>query len=161
MEAGMTAFLTKPIEVNRLRDTLESYGLALGADPAAANARSTQCATPVNLAKLNELTDNDAEFAYELAITFIASGEQVLNEIDAAIGATDRPALSRAAHKLKGASANIHAEPLCGLALTLETQAAHWDQPRLRELIQELKEEFHRAAEFLQQQAPLPAAQAG
>jgi HPt (histidine-containing phosphotransfer) domain-containing protein len=115
----------------------------------------------VNLAKLHELTDNDPEFAYELAITFVASGEQVLGEIAAALAATDRPALSRAAHKLKGASANIHAEPLCALAWTLETQAAHWDQPRLRELIQELQEEFQRAGEFLQQQAPLPAARVG
>jgi hypothetical protein len=35
------------------------------------------------------------------------------------------------------------------------------DQPRLKELIEELRQAFARAAEFLQQQAPEPAKKAG
>jgi two-component system, sensor histidine kinase and response regulator len=161
LHAGMNAFLTKPIELARLRETLERYALVIGADTAVTGSAGPQLPTPVNLGRLNELTDNDPEFAYELSSTFTASGEQVLSEIDTAIGIFDRLALSRAAHKLKGASANIHAQPLSALALQLETQAPHLDQPRLKELIEELRQEFGRAAEFLQQHAPPPAAKAG
>jgi two-component system sensor histidine kinase/response regulator len=161
-EAGMNAFLTKPIELPRLLETLERYGLSMQKSDRLERAGSrSDTGTPVDLARLNELTDGDPEFAYELTSTFVASGEQVLSEIDHAIAAFDRPALSRAAHKLKGASANIHAEPLCALALALETQAPQLDQPRLKELIEELRQAFERAAEFLQQQAPEPAAKAG
>ncbi len=161
LEAGMNAFLTKPIDVARLRETLERHGLGLQDNSSTSAVQNSHTGVPIDLGRLNELTAGDAEFAYELASTFVASGEQVLGEIDSAVAAFDRPALSRAAHKLKGASANIHADPLCALALALETQAPRLDQPRLKELIEELREEFERAAEFLQQQAPQPAAKAG
>ena len=159
LEAGMNAFLTKPIELARLRETLERYGLGANThDAAAGNGTNGSNDVPIDLARLNELTAGDAEFAHELASTFIASGEQVMNEIDAAIAALDRSALSRAAHKLKGASANIHANPLCALALALENQAAQLDQPSLKALISDLRHEFERAAAFLKDQAPAPAA---
>jgi CheY-like chemotaxis protein len=161
LDAGMTAFLTKPIDVARLHETLERYGLVAQRNAHGAPIDGRAPSVPVDLARLNEITENDPEFAYELASTFIASGEQVLDEIHTAISVFDRSALSRAAHKLKGASANIHAEALCSLALKLEMQAPQLDQPRLKELIEELRLEFDRAAEFLQQQTPAPAAKAG
>jgi CheY-like chemotaxis protein len=160
MEAGMDGFLTKPLEIERLHETLELYGLAAqSVDKHALPASAT--ATPVNLARLNEITDGDPEFAFELASTFVSSGEQVLSEIQIALESFDRNALSRAAHKLKGASANIHAETLRELAYALETQAGSVDQPRLKELVIQLREGFEIAAEFLKEQAPPPAAKAG
>ena len=73
----------------------------------------------------------------------------------------DRTGLSRIAHKLKGASANIHAEPLRNLSHTLESQASSLDQPRLHELVEQLAAELNHAAEFLNHYAPPPAAKAG
>jgi CheY-like chemotaxis protein len=160
MEAGMNGFLTKPLEIERLHEILEQYGLAVQPGEQHSSAVSAS-ATPVNLARLNEITDGDPEFAFELASTFISSGEQVLEEIHAALEAFDRNGLSRAAHKLKGASANIHAENLRELAYALETHAGAVDQPRLKELVSQLREGFEIAAEFLKEQAPPPAARAG
>jgi PAS domain S-box-containing protein len=154
LEAGMTAFLTKPIDVARLRETLERFDSLAPQETREEHGPHSPAAVPIDAARLHELTDGDSEFAYELAATFIASGEQVLAEIDAAIALFDRAALSRAAHKLKGASANIHAEALCALALSIEAQAAQLDRPRLQELIAELRREFERAAEFLRAHAP-------
>ena len=116
---------------------------------------------PVNLSRLNELTDGDPEFTRELVLTFIDSGEQALAEARAALAALDRVGLSRIAHKLKGASANIHAEPLRELSHTLESQASSLDQPRLHELVEQLAAELNHAAEFLNHYAPPPAAKAG
>jgi CheY-like chemotaxis protein len=162
MEAGMNGFLTKPIEIARLHETLDRHGFGRPqSDKAAGEAPPGEPRVPIDLARLNEITDGDAEFVHELALTFVASGEQVLQEIRAALAAFDRPGLSRAAHKLKGASANVHAEPLRALSWALETQAAGLDQPRLKELIEQLAGEFARAAQFLQREAGPAQAKAG
>jgi PAS domain S-box-containing protein len=161
MEAGMSAFLTKPLEIARLHETLERYGLAVPADTLAASAQSAIDCSPVDLGRLHEITDGDAEFAHELATTFISSGEQVMSEIREALSAFDRNALTRAGHKLKGASANIYAEALRALAYELESNGANIDQPRLTDLVERLHEEFRRAAEFLVEQAPGDARAAG
>jgi PAS domain S-box-containing protein len=152
--AGMDGFLTKPIELPRLYETFDRHGLGVAPEAAASVGPAPLEATPVQLARLNEITEGDPEFAHELATTFIASGVQVLEEIRAAFRAFDRAALTRGAHKLKGASANIHAGPLRDLAQRLETQAAHLDQPSLAELIEELSQQFERAADFLRANAP-------
>jgi PAS domain S-box-containing protein len=154
MEAGMSGFLTKPLEIARLHETLDRYGLGIPPEAMATAAHGVAAQTPVDLARLNELTDGDPEFAHELANTFISSGEQVLKEIHEALASFDRSALTRAGHKLKGASANIYAEALRALAYELETSGANIDQPRLKELVLTLDLEFQRAAQFLTSQAP-------
>jgi CheY-like chemotaxis protein len=162
MEVGMNAFLTKPLEIPRLHEVLTRFGLRVAPDEATVLTEDGAPANvPVNLSKLNELTDGDPEFTRELVETFIASSEQVLSEARAALAALDRTNLSRIAHKLKGASANIHAEPLRNLSHTLEQQASSLDQPRLNELVAQLATELERAKVFLNQYAPPLAAKAG
>ncbi|MGH8187641.1 MAG: response regulator, partial [Steroidobacteraceae bacterium] len=156
LEAGMNDVLTKPLQVTRLKDVLERYGVGSAATQPGTAAAPAAENVPVDLARLHEITDADPEFVRELTETFVASGQQVLEEIDAALERFDRPALSRAAHKLKGAGANIHAAPLRDLAFALETQAASLDQPRLKELIGQLAAEFAHAAEFLRSEAAMP-----
>lgn len=153
MEAGMNGFLTKPLEIARLHETLDRYGLGAAMDPGHAQATLGLTDVPVDLGRLNVLTDGDPQFAHELAVTFTASGEQVIQEMREGLASFDRGALGRAGHKLKGASANIYAESLRALAYELETHGAGLDQPRLKELVERLEQEFLRAAEFLRQQA--------
>jgi two-component system, sensor histidine kinase and response regulator len=160
MEAGMNDFLTKPLEIPRLHEVLTKFGLLVSSEEAPARAEACETDVPVDLARLNELTEGDPEFSQELVRTFIASGEQALHEARVALAALDRTALSRIAHKLKGASANIHAEPLRSLSHSLETQAGSLDQPRLNELVESLATELARASGFLNRYAPVPAAQA-
>jgi two-component system, sensor histidine kinase and response regulator len=160
MAAGMDGFLTKPLEIPRLHETLTQLGLRVTPQEAPM-ARSTDPNIPVHLSRLNELTDGDPEFTRELALTFIDSGQQALAEARAALAISDRAGLSRIAHKVKGASANIYAEPLRSLAQTLESQASSLDQQRLHELVEQLAVELSRATEFLNQYAPPPPAKAG
>jgi len=160
MDAGMNDFLTKPLEIPKLHEILTKYGLRASGDVSPQRADAGDNDVPVDLARLNDLTEGDPEFAQELARTFVASGEQALHEARVALGNLDRTALSRIAHKIKGASANIHAEPLRALAHTLETQAASMDQPRLHEMVDSLATELARATDFLNRYAPVPAAQA-
>jgi len=151
LEAGMDGFLTKPLEIARLHETLERYGLSVTLDQHESGLRERNDVPPIDLARLNELADCDHDFIHELTLTFIASGEQILQEAAAALAGFDRLALERASHKLKGASANIHAEPLRARAHELERQAHNLDRSRLQELFDSLRSEFERTVTFLRQ----------
>jgi two-component system, sensor histidine kinase and response regulator len=162
LAAGMDAFLTKPLEIARLRETLDRFGLGAASERVqpAASARALEQPAPADLGPLNELTGGDTEFACELVETFSASGAQVLSEIATALTTTDRKALARAAHKLRGASANIHCYVLRDLAGQLEQEAAAADEDTLRAIADRLGLEFRRAESFLQQHFQAPTARA-
>ena len=113
---------------------------------------------PLDLARFNDLTAGDPEFAGDLATTFVASGNEQLAEISKALETSDRGAIARAAHKLKGASADIHARPLAQLAARLETEAPNADLGQLQQVSEALRHEFNRANDFLAASLP-PALQ--
>ncbi len=127
--AGMDDFLTKPLDVQKLRDVLTKFGLA--SDPSLAPARidlllSATADEPVDLAQLRLVADNDTVFLRELVAAFVQSAEQIRNEIHAAVRQADGTGVARAAHKLKGASSNLHARMLAKLLGDLETHAHDW-----------------------------------
>jgi len=160
--AGMDGYLTKPIEVERLRNILTKFGLekpdAPGADAAAADVPDLTMGTaaPVDLRGFQSLTDGDQIFAQELVTTFILSGEQQLDEIAAALAQNQRAAVARAAHKLKGACANIHAHALKSLAERMESDSAAADARLLDQGNALLRREFERVKAFLSDPAVVP-----
>jgi two-component system, sensor histidine kinase and response regulator len=153
--AGMDGYLTKPIEVERLRNILTKFGLekldAADADAALAEASKGLSApqTPVDLHAFLSVTEGDPAFALELVTAFILSGEQQLAEITVALSQNDRVAVSKAAHKLKGACANIHAQALNSLAERMEIDSAAADGQVLNQRIVSLRREFDRVEAFL------------
>jgi CheY-like chemotaxis protein/HPt (histidine-containing phosphotransfer) domain-containing protein len=165
--AGMDGYLTKPIEVERLRNALTKFGLAKNEAETSTSAASAAAAPPapagharppVDLSGFKTITGGDDAFAQELAATFIASGEQQLAELTEAVRAVNRPALARAAHQLKGACANIHAHALKSLAERVETESAAGDARALEHHNAQLREEFERVKQFLSDPAVIPQA---
>ncbi|HTD73602.1 MAG TPA: response regulator [Steroidobacteraceae bacterium] len=159
--AGMDGYLTKPIEVERLRNILTKYGLeqddAAATGAAAPNARVAQNSTaPVDLGEFHRITDGDPQFAQELIAAFISSGEQQLSEIAAAIAQNDCTGLAKAAHKLKGASANIHARALKALAERLEIDSTATQARSLHAGNALLRREFDRVKQFLSDPSVVP-----
>jgi CheY-like chemotaxis protein/HPt (histidine-containing phosphotransfer) domain-containing protein len=126
--AGMDAHLGKPIEPAQVIETLSRFLKAPAAEPA------------VDRKALRELTGGDLEFERELAETFVASGDQCLAEIMAALKASDYDTVRKRAHSLKGASANIHARDLSHVASTLENAAREQAIPAIGGLVEELKQ---------------------
>jgi len=144
--AGMDGFLTKPLDIDRLRDTLTKFGLQVSMK--AEDAVDGEL-PPIDLARFNELADGDIDFANELAKTFITSGEEQLADIRAAVAVEDRAALARAAHRLKGACANIYADGMRELAARLETEAVDAAADTIASCVADLAIEFARAEYFL------------
>jgi two-component system, sensor histidine kinase and response regulator len=159
--AGMDGYLTKPIEVERLRNILAKFGLEKpdteeGVAPAEGPDRRVGSAAPVDLREFQSLTDGDQAFAQELITAFILSGEQQMAEIGAALAQKDRAAVAKAAHKLKGACANIHAPALTSLAERMEIDSAETDARVLDQGKALLRREFDRVKAFLSDPAVVP-----
>ncbi len=159
--AGMDDYLTKPIEVERLRSILSKFGLALPESPPnPADSRtdsSGSLRSPLDLRALNDLVGGDDAFARELAAAFIDSGDALLAQIRLAAAGGNREDLERAAHKLKGASANMQAHNLQALAHRLETDSRS-ATAALEPTIARLRQEFERARQFLSDPAVIPPA---
>jgi two-component system, sensor histidine kinase and response regulator len=155
--AGMDGYLTKPIEVERLRNILTKFGLEKP-DAAAAGELSPSLASaaPVDLREFRNVTDGDQAFAQELVAAFIESSEQQLAEISNALAQNQRAVAAKAAHKLRGACANIHAHVLKSLAERMEIDSAAGDAHALDKGNALLRREFERVKEFLTDPAVVP-----
>jgi CheY-like chemotaxis protein len=151
--AGMDGYLTKPIEVERLRNVLAKFGLAKdeahSSNTSPQSNRSEVHRPPVDLGEFHLVTEGDPAFAQELIATFIGSGEQQLADMTALVARSDCAALARAAHALKGASANIHAHTLKSLAERLEADSAAANVDACGHCVALLRQEFERVKQFL------------
>ena len=153
-EAGMDDYLTKPLDRTRLAATLAR--LVVQASPQPPIVQADDGATshgtpgePVDWTLLMEVADGDQEFASELIDTFIQSGDTVLAEIREAVRRGDLVAISRGAHSLKGASANIRATPLSCVAGQLEDAARAGATDRVAQLHRQLAAESDRTVAYL------------
>ena len=115
---------------------------------------------PLDLTKLKEITEGDAEFTNELLGTFLASAQQSLDEMNQTLVKDDRQQLARAAHKLKGAAANVHASDVARMAAQVEADAVGAAKESLAALIAELRACVLQVTEFIQRTNPdsIPAA---
>jgi PAS domain S-box-containing protein len=149
LEAGMDDYLTKPLDISRLQDVLDRF-MGTTATPLTARPVAIPPAGDDAVrARLTEIAGDDTEFAAELISAYILGGEEALREMLDAANVSDHLALSRAAHKLKGASANLHLESLAALSLDIETRAREGKGSAWQEDVRKLSAEFERVAEVL------------
>jgi HPt (histidine-containing phosphotransfer) domain-containing protein len=79
--------------------------------------------------------------------TFLQGATETLHEMQTALLAGNHTVLAQAAHKLKGASANLHIHNLAQLALALETRSKAGQQDGAAML--QILTEFERVAASL------------
>jgi signal transduction histidine kinase/ligand-binding sensor domain-containing protein/DNA-binding response OmpR family regulator len=159
-EAGMDDYLTKPLDRDRLTDSLDRH---LGDAPHAAVPSEVDTVTapesdegrePVDWSGLLELLDGDESVARELAMVYIGSGDSLLADMVKAIGQGDWDTVGARAHALKGASANIKAGRVADAAARLE-EAARAGEPndRLGALAADLTRDLGAAVDYLRSKA--------
>jgi HPt (histidine-containing phosphotransfer) domain-containing protein len=96
-----------------------------------------------NLRALNP-GDND-EFLREIAGIFLEDTPQRIAELDQSLAARDVPKFTRAAHSIKGSSANLGAMTLRAVAEKLEHESRTSGLGSVTALVAEVKTEFERA----------------
>ncbi|MGO9527635.1 MAG: response regulator [Verrucomicrobiia bacterium] len=130
LEAGMDAYVSKPIQAPLLFEAIDSVvpNPALAAsvpeklpeDEAAPAARVKVFDHEAALAML----DGDTELFSELVGLFTTESVQLLNQIHESIAARDAKLLERSAHSLKGSAAAFSAERSRAVAQRLEGMGA-------------------------------------
>ena len=126
LAAGMDDYLTKPIRPDALREML---GRWVAPDGETSSATESAPAEPVDdapvldaerLSMLRDLDDGDGALLASIADEFSAEALRQLASLREALAEGDPQAVERAAHSIKGSSANLGATRLAELAGHLE-----------------------------------------
>jgi two-component system sensor histidine kinase/response regulator len=167
LEAGMDDYLTKPLDISRLQDVLDRFmgraegDLVAAAPPSAAATLPT--ADNAIRARLADVAGDDEEFIIELVNAFLSGGADTVQELRAAVELSDATAIGRAAHKLKGAAANLHVNNLATLSFDLESRAKSGQKADWRADFEKIAAEFARVSDSLRTEFGIeePARKAG
>jgi two-component system sensor histidine kinase/response regulator len=146
--AGMDGLLTKPLDIARLRQTLDRFGLArrtleLQAQPA--EATGTPLGDPVDLLTLHAKFSGDTPFVRRLCRTFVTTTSQALDELDGAVVAGERTRVRHLAHKIKSGGSSVYAHRLAALAANLESEAMTASMAELSAAAETLRRAFDEA----------------
>ncbi|MFS2034926.1 response regulator [Polaromonas sp. CT11-55] len=145
LAAGMVGFLPKPLRIDELSEALARYarkpedaGAAriMAAEAASAQGPQPQAGAPSvvlmdwsRLEQFKEFDDEERSMTREVIALFASDAPNRMDDIRAALEASDSAELSRAAHALKGAASNVGAEALSDACFVLEQSCLQGQWP--------------------------------
>ncbi|HEX3728919.1 MAG TPA: Hpt domain-containing protein [Opitutaceae bacterium] len=101
---------------------------------------------PATIENLRALSpDDNGEFLKEISEMFLSDTPQRIAELEQSMATGDGTRFTRAAHSIKGSSANLGATALQEAAARLEHDSRQAPLPTLQPLVDSLKGEFERA----------------
>ncbi len=165
--AGMNDFLTKPVRVQALIETLERaaqdranlpqsaaevgmrFAEADSSDKPVADVETAVDAAA--LAQLQEMMGGEPAYLHELIDGFLAEAPQLIAKIEQGLAAADAPIIHLAAHSLKSNAADFGAARLHELAIQVEALAKEANLAELPELVADMNQAYAQVAAYLQQ----------
>ncbi|MGQ0649234.1 MAG: response regulator [Gemmatimonadaceae bacterium] len=124
LNAGMDAYLSKPINASELLALIESMTRPVPPRDGVATTPLPSEAAPapsaLDLEEVLERVGGDRALLVEVAQMFRDESPRMLSRIRHCIESNDAQGLEQAAHGLKGACANLSAKPAASAALALE-----------------------------------------
>src|SRR5882762_7304022 len=146
-DAGIDAFLPKPIEARRLLDTIASLIAKRSTAQAVSGDGSEETQAVINSAALAELAliSSDNTFMPELLNGFIQDGEALLRQMEAAVAAEQYETLRDLVHALKGSAVTLGAEQLCRTCVGINAQTTSELQASGPRVLKVVREQFQQA----------------
>ena len=153
-QAGMDGYLTKPLELPKLKAALEEWlppapndgtsadtELALaGVEPSEDGAMET-APGPIDPSALTNPVGDDPEMHREILKDFLVPASEIVGEVNRGFDEESPESVAKAAHKLKSAARSIGANALADLCLTLESAGKNGDWPTIVTTVPELNAE--------------------
>lgn len=164
-EAGVAAYLTKPIEAARLLETVERFRphkprtVVEGGENAAASgpSRNPEADEPIlNRSVLQELVklDSSGEFLDELVQGFWNDGEVLLDELEGALRDGDLSMFRHVAHSLKGHAGSVGAILLYKTCHRLQQVSRAQFEQDGNSMLEQVRREFKSASRALRNYLP-------
>jgi two-component system, sensor histidine kinase RpfC len=146
-DAGIDAFLSKPIEARRLLDTIASLIAKRATAQAVSGDDGEKTQAVINPATLSELglISTDSSFMPELLNGFIQDGEALLRQMDAAVAAEQYETLKDLVHAMKGSAVTLGAEQLCRTCVGISGQTTSELQASGPRVLKVVREQFQQA----------------
>lgn len=124
LNAGMDDYISKPVDAQRFVKLLSKWLPSIeGAEPVLTDkkkAATSQANDPINIAHLESFTEGEAEIEKELFAIFLDQMGLGLSNLESCCADDRKEDWRAAAHKFKGAAANLGAERLAELCRTAE-----------------------------------------
>jgi two-component system sensor histidine kinase RpfC len=146
-DAGIDAFLPKPIEARRLLDTIASLIAKRASAVEVANGEAGETQLVVNPAALAELglISSGSTFMPELINGFVQDGEALLRQMEAAVAAEQYETLRDLVHAMKGSAVTLGAEQLCKTCSGINGQTTSELQAGGPRILKVVREQFQQA----------------
>jgi signal transduction histidine kinase/two-component SAPR family response regulator/HPt (histidine-containing phosphotransfer) domain-containing protein len=156
--AGMDDYLSKPVRPKDVREMIEKWAGKVAVDserPRAAVAPAAAEDAPVDLARMNDLTDGNLENLCELVEMYFVQTQKQFGQMREAVRDGKADAVRRVAHSCAGASATMGMTHLVPRLRELEKLGASGTLTGADKICENAAGEFERIREFLKSRPEL------
>jgi CheY-like chemotaxis protein/HPt (histidine-containing phosphotransfer) domain-containing protein len=155
-KSGMDDYISKPVNPDKLREILARWLLkqedkTTDILQSVSSQNSSATETIVNLEHLELFTEGDLDQEKIISDAFLSAGQSSLEVMRFHLdGQKTEEDWNRAAHKLKGSSAQIGADSLSVLCLNAEKESSNLPLEEKKTLLAEIEIEFRRVKAFFE-----------
>ena len=150
LEAGMDAYLSKPIAPRALAETLAKWLPRRDGSPASAGepAVHTPDAPRPDLSRPFDRADalarmvDDELLLREICSDFLIAATTQFQELENSLAHADLASAAKQAHNLRGAAANISAHPFAAILQAVEIHCRKMEGQQAASLVRELQRQF-------------------